>query len=218
MPIRRTRCSFHTMVQRHRRGRRSRCDDGYVPVCPRCHRLTGVEEEQLRHSKVRWSRRFFPVRLAGSSPHVMIKSLGGRSAQAIIVVQASQDRRRDNTVRWWHLMPAGAVTRASVNPGPISVSRSAWRESGPTESDTSGRVFSRERRLQRRCRTARRDEDVASGPRMDAALASCYGVLGRFLSCFLCSSCFCFFTCCCLPFSLSFLPPLSPMPAPFSPL
>ena len=68
----------------------------------------------------------------------MIKSLGGRSAQAIIVVQASQDRRRDNTVRWWHLMPAGAVARASVNPGPISVSRSAWRESGPTESDTSG--------------------------------------------------------------------------------
>src|ERR1700676_3336826 len=35
-----------------------------------------------------------------------------------------------------------------------------------------------------------------------------YGVLGRALSCFLCSSCFCFFTCCCLPFSLSFLPPL----------
>ena len=59
---------------------------------------------------------------------------------------------------------------------------------------------------------------VASGPRMVAGLASCYGVLGRFLSCFLCSSCFCFFTCCCLPFSLSFLPPLSPMPAPFSPL
>ena len=49
------------------------------------------------------------------------------------------------------------------------------------------------------------------------ALASYYGVLGRALSCFLCSSCFCFFTCCCLPFSLSFLPPLSPMPAPLSP-
>jgi hypothetical protein len=53
---------------------------------------------------------------------------------------------------------------------------------------------------------------------LDAGLAYSYGVLGRFLSCFLCSSCCCFFTCCCLPFSLSFLPPLSPMPAPFSPL
>jgi len=44
-----------------------------------------------------------------------------------------------------------------------------------------------------------------------------YGVLGRALSCFFCSSCFCFVSCCCLCFSLSFLPPLSPMPAPFQP-
>ena len=43
-------------------------------------------------------------------------------------------------------------------------------------------------------------------------------ILGRALSCFLCSSCFCFFTCRCLFFSLSFLPPLSPMLAPFQPL
>ena len=42
--------------------------------------------------------------------------------------------------------------------------------------------------------------------RMDAGLASCYRILGRFLSCFRCTSCFCLFTCCCLPFSLSFLP------------
>ena len=42
----------------------------------------------------------------------------------------------------------------------------------------------------------------------------CYGVFGRDLSCFFCSSCFCFVSCCCLCFSLSFLPPLSPMPAP----
>src|ERR1700731_1972303 len=35
------------------------------------------------------------------------------------------------------------------------------------------------------------------------------------LSCFFCSSCLCFVTCCCLFLSLSFLPPLSPMPAPF---
>ena len=44
-----------------------------------------------------------------------------------------------------------------------------------------------------------------------------YGVLGRALSCFRCSSCFCFFTCCCLCFTLSFLPPLSPISAPFRP-
>jgi aryl-alcohol dehydrogenase-like predicted oxidoreductase len=42
-----------------------------------------------------------------------------------------------------------------------------------------------------------------------------YAVLGRALSCFFC---FCFFTCCCLLFSLSFLPPLSPMVAPSQPL
>jgi len=60
---------------------------------------------------------------------------------------------------------------------------------------------------------------VGAGRGMDAnSLASHYGVLGRALSCFFCSSCFCFVTCCCLLFSLSFLPPLSPMPAPFQPL
>src|SRR5688572_22118261 len=47
-------------------------------------------------------------------------------------------------------------------------------------------------------------------------LPSCYGVFGLALSCFFCSSSFCFLICCCLFFSLSFLPPLSPMPAPFS--
>src|SRR3982750_75319 len=36
------------------------------------------------------------------------------------------------------------------------------------------------------------------------------------LSCFFCSSCFCFVSCCCLFFSLSFLPPLSPMAPPFN--
>src|SRR5687768_9543182 len=36
------------------------------------------------------------------------------------------------------------------------------------------------------------------------------------LSCFVCSSCLCFVTCCCLFFSLSFLPPLSPMTAPLN--
>jgi len=49
---------------------------------------------------------------------------------------------------------------------------------------------------------------------MEARRSFCYEVLGRALSCFLCSSCFCFVTCCCLIFSLSFLPPLSPMVAP----
>ena len=43
------------------------------------------------------------------------------------------------------------------------------------------------------------------------------GFLAGALSCFFCSSCFCFVSCCCLFFSLSFLPPLSPMPAPFQP-
>lgn len=42
------------------------------------------------------------------------------------------------------------------------------------------------------------------------------GFLAGALSCFFCSSCFCFVTCCCLLFSLSFFPPLSPMPAPSS--
>jgi hypothetical protein len=42
------------------------------------------------------------------------------------------------------------------------------------------------------------------------------GFLAGALSCFFCSSCLCFVNCCCLFFSLSFLPPLSPMPAPFS--
>ena len=41
------------------------------------------------------------------------------------------------------------------------------------------------------------------------------GFLAGALSCFFCSSCLCFVNCCCLFFSLSFLPPLSPMPAPF---
>ena len=54
--------------------------------------------------------------------------------------------------------------------------------------------------------------------RLVALPASRYGVLGRALSCFFCSCCFCFVTSCCLFFSLSFLPPLSPMPAPFQPL
>jgi len=42
------------------------------------------------------------------------------------------------------------------------------------------------------------------------------GFLAGALSCFFCSSCFCFVTCCCLLFSLSFFPPLSPIPAPSS--
>src|SRR4029079_14520208 len=44
-----------------------------------------------------------------------------------------------------------------------------------------------------------------------SAPSTTYGVLGRFLSCFLCSSCFCFCTCCFWLFCLSFLPPLSPI-------
>src|SRR5207248_617608 len=40
------------------------------------------------------------------------------------------------------------------------------------------------------------------------------GFLAGALSCFFCSPCLCFVTCCCFCFSLSFLPPLSPMPAP----
>ena len=40
-------------------------------------------------------------------------------------------------------------------------------------------------------------------------------VLGGALSCFLWSFCFCFFASCCWFFSLSFLPPLSPMLFPF---
>src|SRR5215204_956917 len=50
---------------------------------------------------------------------------------------------------------------------------------------------------------------------MIARRARCYGFLAGALSCFFCTSCFCFVNCCCLFFSLSFLPPLSPMPAPF---
>jgi hypothetical protein len=38
-----------------------------------------------------------------------------------------------------------------------------------------------------------------------------YGLRGGRLSCFRCSASLCFFTCCCLLFSLSFLPPLSPI-------
>src|ERR1700733_11849022 len=53
-------------------------------------------------------------------------------------------------------------------------------------------------------------------PAHESALrGSCYGFLAGALSCFFCSSCFCFVNCCCLFLSLSFLPPLSPMPAPF---
>jgi len=43
------------------------------------------------------------------------------------------------------------------------------------------------------------------------ATSTAYEVRGRFLSCFRCSSCFCFCTCCFWLFSLSFLPPLSPI-------
>src|SRR4029434_603412 len=51
-------------------------------------------------------------------------------------------------------------------------------------------------------------------PLVSTRRACRYGVRGRALSCFRCASSFCFFTCCCLLFSLSFLPPLSPMAAP----
>ena len=61
---------------------------------------------------------------------------------------------------------------------------------------------------------ARRRPKSTKSEAFTACPSGSYGVLGRALSCFLCSSCFCFVTCCCLAFSLSFLPPLSPMPAP----
>src|ERR1700733_15300020 len=40
------------------------------------------------------------------------------------------------------------------------------------------------------------------------------GFLAGALSCFFCASCLCFVNCCCLFFSLFFLPPLSPIPPP----
>jgi hypothetical protein len=94
-----------------------------------------------------------------------------------------------------------------------------WNPKTPRHYRMPTRHRSVPRRMRRMCRfrnSSRESVDPAPSPPPGNRLYPVAGFLAGALSCFFWSPCLCFVTCCCLFFSLSFLPPLSPMNAPFS--